>query len=42
MKKKLIYRKIKVHENYRCAKSKGARELEAQILKARNLKGREF
>ena len=42
MKIQQIYSKIRVRENQRAVKSEGAQKLEAQKLKALNLKGREF
>ena len=42
MKKQKIYSKIRVRENERGVKSKGARKLEAWKLKAPNLKERKF
>ena len=40
--KRQIYNEIRVRENQRGAKSEGAWKLEAQKLKTRNLKEREF
>ena len=42
MKKRQIYNKIRVRENLRDLKSESAGKLEAQKLKAHNLKGAKF